>query len=255
MLSEKSSIDLPESNQALCRAFSLIELLVSIGVIALLLSLLLPSLAGVRNSAMMTKSASNARQVGMLFDQYTTRYDENYPVVTPGMLYPTDCGNGRMSFGYWPIQWHWAAVVLQDSLPQSFESYLLSPGTDRWLDADAPCSALSSYSYSTSFVADPKSWVDNTSPDEMLFRSARQSEVLYPSSKSLAWDWELAFIRRDLEYLGNDLNEKTPVLFVDGHVAQKVPAEAREPHANVLRPDWEPKRLGDTAGGVRGLDY
>ena len=61
-------------------AFSLIELLVVIGIIALLISILLPSLASARSSARTTVCLSNLRQIGIQNSMYLNEYRVFPPV-------------------------------------------------------------------------------------------------------------------------------------------------------------------------------
>jgi prepilin-type N-terminal cleavage/methylation domain-containing protein len=61
------------------RAFTLIELLVVIGIIAVLLSILLPTLARVRQSAESTQCLSNLRQIGQAALMYANENKGQYP--------------------------------------------------------------------------------------------------------------------------------------------------------------------------------
>ncbi|MEO1237073.1 MAG: type II secretion system protein [Planctomycetota bacterium] len=63
--------------------FSLIELLVVVGVIALLVGILLPALAGARRSAQRVTCSSNLRQLGLVFESYTQDYDGLFPSARP----------------------------------------------------------------------------------------------------------------------------------------------------------------------------
>jgi len=67
------------------KAFTLIELLVVISIIAVLLSILMPSLGKAREQARRVVCASNQKQIVAAMETYACTYEGWYPVINDGM--------------------------------------------------------------------------------------------------------------------------------------------------------------------------
>lgn len=72
------------SRRSLRQGFTLVELLVVIGIIALLVAILLPSLAKAREQAVKTKCLSNIRSIGMGYSVYANMAKGKLPMHNGG---------------------------------------------------------------------------------------------------------------------------------------------------------------------------
>lgn len=234
------------------RGFTLIEILVTIGIIGVLVAILIPVLAGGRSTAQRTASLANLRSIGQLVHAYTEQYNETYPWATGGI---NGCDIPMQFLPVWQMARLWPVAMHEVIPPRELAPIVLSPGARR----EGPgqdCGQPPSYEYSASFLARPEAWDGRATASDALLRGVTIGMVTYPSGKVLMWDWELPYKNETPRKSGPDLDEPTPMLFVDGHGKARTPSQATAPTPNPFPDAFAPTaRLHNTPDGVRGRDY
>jgi len=238
------------------RAFSLIELLVVVAIIALLVSIMLPALEEARENAEMAVCLSNLRQMVIAAQSYTLAYEDYYPISYYFEFQPS-----LSIFHAWDLtsikDWSagethvrpgllWLAVgVTKVQQCPSFE------GEANWLN-----DPYTGYNYNTSYIGHGSG--------ESIVAPAKSGEVQDPDSCAIFGDGEYAggankFMRAPWPNPG-DANfsaraagtqgfrhmGKTNVAFCDGHAeslseyyTQTDPTEVADigPGTGFLSPD------------------
>ena len=219
------------------RAFTLIELLVVIAIIALLVSILLPSLSRAREQARGTVCLSNMRSMGLAFQMYANENNEHYP--------PSSCGLHENPAESWWIN------ALQPYSGARLLYRCPSDRADTFLDWDdpPPQAQWGHYrwaSYSTNGRFDFKQF-------ERLDAVPRPMETVYACEtpeRVVGADHvhpEMWFGPADPEnHVAHDRHlGKASYLFADGHPDQVTLAETWEAGVRNL---WNPKKAPAWSG-------
>lgn len=206
------------------RAFSLVELLVVIGVIGILLALLFPTLALSWAYARRVNCQSNLRQVGQALIMYA---NENHGWIIPVDNDPTNEGGVRGYGILLPPKDRWPAVVFKVKGPQ--------PQTDNPADynptvvvcpADLEPAEALTYALNNPPAAHHcklgSSNFNGLSPSEVVIAAEKRSDALDYYLEPHEGDFD-----KSLEMYRHGLKHGSNYLFFDGHVASAKPEEIK----------------------------
>lgn len=234
--------------------FSLVELLVIVGIIAVLVSILLPSLARVKESGRRVTCAGHLRQLMMAFAQYAQANDDHYP-------FAARLDNVPQGVDYKEDWIHWQKQTPNQSIDHSaIAPYVGARGQEFVALMRCPSDAIEEHANAnTVFGAYPYSYTMNGYYDPSKYPQVRVTAVRHPSEKILlveenvktindgGWfpadyltgqvSWDYLSIRHDLHafeheaaVVGNltHLDKHGNAAFVDGHVDYITRAYSRD---------------------------
>ena len=242
------------------RAFTLVEILVVIGIIGILIAILTPVLRGARGAARETVCLANMKTCHLDLQSYLSAEGE-YPFMPADQWYdlsPPPAGSRLYTGSHWDHATLWPSVMHDIApWPEHYAAWVC-PGSPR--EPGAPWKSIEgsrlgdgrgSYALSDAFRADPRLWSPGAQADPALLRPVKPHEVRSPAAKVLFFDSEMAH----LDPLATDIEkDPRPMAFADGHAAIRKRSESITPQPNLLA-EGRAERLHDTPLGVRGRDF
>ncbi len=216
-----------KSPEGFISAFSLIELLIVIAIIAILAALLMPALGKARGSALKIQCASNLKQIGHGFAQYQADNEDYYPILSNPLAWT----KGDVDDASWYNMGHVALNRIAMYLVPGAQSC-----TRPWPNDSEPVSAVffcpanqvraPSKNYEANYFIFGKSSTVPTRYRSTLIKQPSRLFV-YAEGKSHTFDWNTSHL---LILPGTPLDERGDFnfrhgnngmnfLFSDGHVA------------------------------------
>jgi prepilin-type N-terminal cleavage/methylation domain-containing protein len=175
-------------------AFTLVEVLVSISVVAVLVALVVPSLRNVRETARDARVLATERQLLSSLALYSADHKEAFPYFhTEG----DPLARPRIGDVVIPHSYFWAGRVFWANLvcPNYFDADLCLRTVDAERDASvnvseglAPPTIRSRVWLTQTAFAAPQYWDADAPPNDRLLRHTTHAELLYPASKGLLMD-------------------------------------------------------------------
>jgi prepilin-type processing-associated H-X9-DG protein len=230
----------PWPRQVPVRAFSLVEILVVIGIIAVLIALLLPVLTMARVAARSVQCQSNMRQIGQALVMYA---NGNGGWMIPVVADAGEPGGVRGMGTLLPPSQRWPAVVFKFHVPavESDDPKDYCPEVVR-CPADIDPVGAHSYMLSAQIA------VNHCKLGSSNFAGQSASEVIVAVEKvSDSPDYYVETDKADdsriMNYYRHGLRRGSNYLYFDGHVESHLPGDA----LHLQLDPWTVRGVGSTA--------
>ena len=246
------------------RAFTLLELLAVIAIVALLIAILFPVLASVKQTSSELVCVTRIRNASFAITQYS---DENRgfvpfagytsrPITNPAQESITVGGPTGFAYGQWVniLPEYWTGDLWPESM-MCPDQPPYDPGfTGVWPDVDLLTDGYRRqpmYNISAAFHLSPKSLIPDIQIEDMIVQPQRIHNVSYPSSKTLLYEFFGYCLEPSPEVFYWQSNAQThlfatSVVGVDGSAFRYAVRNAIEP-ANGIG-------LSFTMNGIQGRD-
>lgn len=235
------------------RALTLTELLVALGIIAVLLALAVTGLRTAHEQALSLKAEVNARESARVLTMLALSNRDELPLGQPTDRFASANGvpvyiiewQGQiLGFDYFSHGALWPAMALAAGYAHS--EVWISPS--RTAANATPLSIQCDYWLSHAFLAGPEHWRETRNQSVRMWKAVRLSDSAIPSHKSLVAENPLVSDNR-----ASDSERIQATGFVDGHASTVSSEAVVPPVSNRFYHDMAIP-LVTTRDGVLGID-
>ena len=218
------------------RAFSLVELLLVVGVVFILIGISIPALSNAKRAALRARQLAQIQQCGTLLDTYIANADDWYPLAGPDQ-------QAAMTDWYAPL----VEAGLSEGAAE-LDRVSLSKGVSI------------AFALSGSMVSDPAYYTPDHGwyPDlhERPVSPVRSTQIQHPSSKGVLFTWRIGYDEtsgREVWWCCLDLTLPAPLGFADGS-AETLSVEQCWTSDPIRLPEVAGVPVASTWHGVNGRD-
>jgi prepilin-type N-terminal cleavage/methylation domain-containing protein len=248
--------------------FSLVELLVSIGIVAVVLSLALPALSGSASKAKALRAEARCRQIAQALFHYAIDYADSPPVLGK----PDSSGHSewRLDYGTRNVSWfqhHSGYSLVLASYVGTWRD-LIAPGNPREYPVAVHRGvevSRTDYHLTNTLYASPAFFDWETMAGPSQFAAQRLSLTAFPSSKGLIYQqWVFHHPGVSAAAACCMADVPTPIAFFDGSVSELVMRRmipgVINPYAGaMIPPEADPRTVdgspvSNTRQGLLGRD-